>query len=32
MLGMYEEACAQFRYILSVDPTHEKAAQQATYC
>lgn len=32
MLGMYEEACANFRYILSVDPTHEKASQQSIYC
>ena len=32
MLGMYEEACAQLRYILSVDPNHELAARQATYC
>jgi Flp pilus assembly protein TadD len=32
MLGMYEEACAQLRYILSVDPDNEMAARQATYC
>jgi tetratricopeptide (TPR) repeat protein len=32
MLGMYEEACAQLRYILSIDPNHELAARQATYC
>ena len=32
MLGMYEEACAQLRYILSKDPNHELAARQATYC
>ena len=32
MLGMYEEACAQFRYILSIDPDNELAARQATYC
>lgn len=32
MLGMYEEACTQLRYILSVDPNHELAARQATYC
>ena len=32
MLGLYEEACAQLRYILSVDPDNELAARQATYC
>jgi len=32
MLGMYEEACDNLRYILSVNPTHEKALQQAAYC
>jgi len=32
MLGMYEEACGNLRHILSVDPNHEKANQQATYC
>ncbi|AIE83595.1 tetratricopeptide repeat protein [Fimbriimonas ginsengisoli] len=32
MLGMYEEACSNLRYILSVNPTHEKALQQSTYC
>lgn len=32
MLGMYEEACANFKYILSVNPTHEKTLQQITYC
>ena len=32
MLGMYEEACANFRAILAVNPTHEKALQQITYC
>jgi len=32
MLGMYEEACANLQFILRVDPTHEKANQQATYC
>ena len=32
MLGMYEEACANFRSILAVDPIHEKALQQITYC
>jgi tetratricopeptide (TPR) repeat protein len=32
MLGMYEEACAQLRHILSIDPDNELAARQATYC
>jgi tetratricopeptide (TPR) repeat protein len=32
MLGMFDEGCANIRQILSVDPTHEKARQQATYC
>lgn len=32
MLGMYEEACGLLRQILSVDPMHEKALQQTTYC
>ena len=32
MLGMYEEACENLRYILSINPTHEKALQQSTYC
>lgn len=32
MLGMYEEACAHIKQILAVDPTNEKALQQAAYC
>jgi cytochrome c-type biogenesis protein CcmH/NrfG len=32
MLGMYEEACANLKMILKVDPTHEKALQQIVYC
>jgi len=32
MLGLYEEACANFRYILSMNPVHEKTLQQITYC
>jgi hypothetical protein len=32
MLGMYEEACQNLRYILSINPAHEKALQQAAYC
>jgi thioredoxin-like negative regulator of GroEL len=32
MLGMYEEACAHMKFILSVDPNHAKAKQQIIYC
>lgn len=32
MLGMYEEGCANIKQILAVDPTHERALQQAAYC
>lgn len=32
MLGMYEEGCANLRAILAVNPGHEKALQQSTYC
>lgn len=32
MLGMSDEACANFKKILAVDPTHEKAKQQVIYC
>ena len=32
MLGMYEDACARLRYILSVNPTHEDANRQVIYC
>jgi tetratricopeptide (TPR) repeat protein len=32
MLGMYEDACAHLKFILSVDPTHAKALQQVIYC
>lgn len=32
MLGMQDEACANFNYILAIDPTHEKANQQSIYC
>lgn len=32
MLGMYEEGCANFKYILSVNPTHQKALEQSVYC
>jgi tetratricopeptide (TPR) repeat protein len=32
MLGMSDEACANFKLILSIDPTHEKTLQQVVYC
>ncbi|HEY0867576.1 MAG TPA: tetratricopeptide repeat protein [Fimbriimonas sp.] len=32
MLGMFDEGCANINFILSVDPTHEKAMQQSAYC
>jgi tetratricopeptide (TPR) repeat protein len=32
MLGMYEEGCANLKHILNVNPAHEKALQQASYC
>jgi tetratricopeptide (TPR) repeat protein len=32
MLGMYEEACANLKFILAKDPTNAKALQQVTYC
>ncbi len=32
MLGMDEEACAQFHEVLRQNPTHEKALQQIVYC
>lgn len=32
MLAMNDEACANFRAILAVDPSHEKARQQIVYC
>jgi len=32
MLGMYEDACARFRYNLSVNPTHEDTNRQIIYC
>ena len=31
MLGMFEEACANFRQILAVDPNHD-AKKQVIYC
>ena len=32
MLGMQDEACANFNAILAVDPTHEDALRQSAYC
>ena len=32
MLGMYEEACSNLKFILAKDPSHAKALQQVTYC
>lgn len=32
MLGMYEEACGNLKFILAQDPSHSKALQQITYC
>jgi len=32
MLGMSDEACANFRKILAIDPGHKKAGQQVIYC
>jgi tetratricopeptide (TPR) repeat protein len=32
MLGMYDEGCALLSQILAVDPTHQKALDQSSYC
>ncbi|MEM2786481.1 MAG: hypothetical protein QW652_07450 [Candidatus Nitrosotenuis sp.] len=32
MLGYMEEACHEFREVLRLDPSHEKAKQQMAYC
>jgi tetratricopeptide (TPR) repeat protein len=32
MLGFVDEACSEFRAILEIDPAHEKAKQQLSYC
>lgn len=32
MLGFFDEACAEFRGVLLIDPDHEKAHQQLAYC
>lgn len=32
MLGMYDEGCANLKFILARDPMHEKSLQQISYC
>ena len=32
MLGLFDEACANFKKILSIDPNHERASKQVIYC
>ena len=32
MQGQYEEACANLRHVLEIDPTYEKAVEQARFC
>ncbi len=32
MLGDFDAGCINIRYILAIDPMHEKALQQAAYC
>ena len=32
MLGLQDEACANFKKILTLDPSHQKAKQQSVYC
>ena len=32
MLGYQDEACAEFKKILEVDPNHENALRQSKYC
>lgn len=32
MLGLNDEACANFRRILAIDPTNDKASKQVIYC
>lgn len=32
MLGMYEEGCVKMKYILVMNPAHEKAQQQVGFC
>ncbi len=32
MLGMFDEACSNIRKILSINPSHQKALEQSSYC
>jgi hypothetical protein len=32
MLGMIDEACANFQAVLKIDPTHSDAQKQLAYC
>lgn len=32
MLGMMDEACAEMREVLRLDPNHERARDQVAYC
>ena len=32
MLGLIDEACAGFKYILAINPSHENALRQSAYC
>ena len=32
MLGMMDEACANFKEVLNQDPGHEEANRQIIYC
>jgi tetratricopeptide (TPR) repeat protein len=32
MLGLQDEACANFRQILAIEPSYDKAAKQLVYC
>jgi tetratricopeptide (TPR) repeat protein len=32
MLGMYDEGCANLKHILEIDPNHQEALRQSTYC
>jgi tetratricopeptide (TPR) repeat protein len=32
MLGLMDEACANLKAVLAIDPVHENALRQAAYC
>lgn len=32
MLGMYDEACGNFRKILTIDPGNDRATKQLAFC